>query len=137
MPVVKMLKQVASRTLGSPACGCQPPTLPRRFLGTSPRQIPADANFHSTSFSEANQPRVLITGWVCFFFPHLWFYYFLLYVAVDLFSGCLMCQHINQGRNNQKLLFPLLASSGTSPSPQSLFCHYCQGLVFTPKSCIV
>lgn len=28
------------------------------------QQIPTDANFHSTSFSEADQQRVLITGWV-------------------------------------------------------------------------
>ncbi|XP_007449697.1 PREDICTED: L-threonine 3-dehydrogenase, mitochondrial-like, partial [Lipotes vexillifer] len=62
MPVVWMLRRVASRMLQRPACGCQAPVLPSRFLGTSPQQIPADANFHSTSFSEADQPRVLITG---------------------------------------------------------------------------
>ncbi|XP_004278745.1 L-threonine 3-dehydrogenase, mitochondrial [Orcinus orca] len=62
MPVVWMLRRVASRMLQRPACGCQAPVLPSRFLGTSPQQIPADANYHSTSFSEADQPRVLITG---------------------------------------------------------------------------
>ncbi|EPY77495.1 L-threonine 3-dehydrogenase, mitochondrial precursor [Camelus ferus] len=62
MPVVRMLREVAGRMLRGPACGCRTPALPCRFLGTSPRQIPADANFHSTSFSEADPPRVLITG---------------------------------------------------------------------------
>ncbi|OWK01119.1 TDH [Cervus elaphus hippelaphus] len=48
--------------LQNPACGCRAPVLPSRFLGTSPRQIPMDANFHSTSFLGADQQRVLITG---------------------------------------------------------------------------
>ncbi|KAM9675850.1 L-threonine 3-dehydrogenase, mitochondrial [Dama dama] len=62
MPVVRMLRQVACWMLQNPACGCRAPVLPSRFLGTSPRQIPMDANFHSTSFLEADQQRVLITG---------------------------------------------------------------------------
>ena len=71
MPVVRVLRRVACWMLQSPACGCRAPVLPSRFLGTSPRQIPTDANFHSTSFSEADQQRVLITGWVFFSFSHL------------------------------------------------------------------
>uniref|UniRef100_A0AC11B7L9 Uncharacterized protein n=2 Tax=Ovis aries TaxID=9940 RepID=A0AC11B7L9_SHEEP len=62
MPVVRMLRPVACWMLQSPACGCRASVLPSRLLGTSPRQIPMDANFHSTSFSEADQQRVLITG---------------------------------------------------------------------------
>nr|XP_025729744.1 L-threonine 3-dehydrogenase, mitochondrial [Callorhinus ursinus] len=62
MPVARLLWQVAGQMLGSPACGCWIATPPLRFLGTSPRQIPADANFHSALFSETDQPRVLITG---------------------------------------------------------------------------
>lgn len=70
MPVVGTLQQVVGRTLQSPAYGCWMSALPVRFLGTSPRQIPADASFHCASFSEADQPRVLITGWV-FSFLHV------------------------------------------------------------------
>ncbi|XP_030896998.1 L-threonine 3-dehydrogenase, mitochondrial isoform X1 [Leptonychotes weddellii] len=62
MPVTRLLRQVAGQMLGSPACGCWTATPPLQFLGTSPQQIPADASFHSTSFSGTDQPRVLITG---------------------------------------------------------------------------
>uniref|UniRef100_A0A452G5J5 L-threonine 3-dehydrogenase, mitochondrial n=1 Tax=Capra hircus TaxID=9925 RepID=A0A452G5J5_CAPHI len=62
MPVFRVSRQVACWMLQSPACGCRASVLPSRLLGTSPRQIPMDANFHSTSFSEADQQRVLITG---------------------------------------------------------------------------
>ena len=136
MPVVWMLQRVASRLLQRPACGCQAPVLPSRFLGTSPQQIPADANFHSTSFSEADQPRVLITGWVFFFFPHLWLCYFLC-VAVYLFLEChqVTCRQVTL--INQKLPFPLLAPSEIAQVPLSLFCRCCQGLVSLPKSFIV
>ncbi|XP_022375145.1 L-threonine 3-dehydrogenase, mitochondrial [Enhydra lutris kenyoni] len=62
MLITKMLRQVVGQMLGSPACGCWTAAPPLRFLGTSPRQIPADTNFHSASFSGTDQPRVLITG---------------------------------------------------------------------------
>nr|XP_005562643.2 L-threonine 3-dehydrogenase, mitochondrial isoform X2 [Macaca fascicularis] len=58
MLFIRMLRRVGQ----SPACGCWTPVLPVRFLGISPRQIPADANFHSASFSDTDHPRVLITG---------------------------------------------------------------------------
>lgn len=118
MPVVWMLRRVASRMLQRPACGCQAPVLPSRFLGTSPQQIPADANYHSTSFSEADQPRVLITGWVFFFFPHLWLCYFLC-VPVYLLLECLTCRQVTL--INQKLPFPLLAPSEIAQVPCPYF----------------
>ncbi|XP_060247729.1 L-threonine 3-dehydrogenase, mitochondrial [Meriones unguiculatus] len=62
MLVFGMLKQVVHGTAQSRASGCWRFVLPVRFLGSSPHGIPADANFHSTSFSEAEPPRVLITG---------------------------------------------------------------------------
>nr|XP_042140936.1 myotubularin-related protein 9 isoform X2 [Peromyscus maniculatus bairdii] len=60
--ILRMLKQVARVTAQSKASGCSQLVLPLRFLGSSSRQVPADASFHSTSFSEAEPPRVLITG---------------------------------------------------------------------------
>nr|XP_060511770.1 L-threonine 3-dehydrogenase, mitochondrial-like [Panthera onca] len=62
MPVARMLRQVVGQMPGRPACGCWTSAPLARFLGTSPRQIPADANFYSSSFSGTDQPRVLITG---------------------------------------------------------------------------
>lgn len=58
-----MLKQVVNGTAQSKASSCRKLVLPLKFLGTSQHRIPADANFHSTSISEAEPPRVLITGW--------------------------------------------------------------------------
>nr|AAH58860.1 L-threonine dehydrogenase [Mus musculus] len=57
-----MLKQVVNGTAQSKASSCRKLVLPLKFLGTSQHRIPADANFHSTSISEAEPPRVLITG---------------------------------------------------------------------------
>ncbi|XP_008826314.1 L-threonine 3-dehydrogenase, mitochondrial-like [Nannospalax galili] len=57
-----MLRQVVSGTMQSRASSCWKAALPLRFLGHSPQQIPADASFYSTSASEAEPPRVLITG---------------------------------------------------------------------------
>ncbi|XP_053434520.1 L-threonine 3-dehydrogenase, mitochondrial [Nycticebus coucang] len=62
MPVTRMLRQVVGPELLRPACGCLTSVLPVRFLGSSPQQIIADANFHSASSSETDHPRVLITG---------------------------------------------------------------------------
>ncbi|XP_075411812.1 L-threonine 3-dehydrogenase, mitochondrial [Tenrec ecaudatus] len=62
MPVLRTLSQAVGRMLPRPACGCRTSAVPVRFLGSSPRQIPADANFHSITFSETDHPRVLITG---------------------------------------------------------------------------
>ncbi|MBZ3869382.1 L-threonine 3-dehydrogenase, mitochondrial [Sciurus carolinensis] len=64
MQIIGMLRHVAM------ACGAgQRPLgsrwtsgLPFRFLGTSSPQSPADASFHSASFSGADRPQVLITG---------------------------------------------------------------------------
>ncbi|XP_055144313.2 L-threonine 3-dehydrogenase, mitochondrial isoform X2 [Symphalangus syndactylus] len=58
MLLMRMLRRVGQ----GPACGCWTPVLPVHFLGISPRQIPADASFHSASFSDTDHPRVLITG---------------------------------------------------------------------------
>ncbi|XP_001915437.1 L-threonine 3-dehydrogenase, mitochondrial [Equus caballus] len=62
MPAVRMLQHVVGQLLLGPACGCRTSALPARSLGASPWQIPANANFHSASFSETDRPRVLITG---------------------------------------------------------------------------
>ncbi|MEJ1280405.1 L-threonine dehydrogenase [Cricetulus griseus] len=62
MLALGMLKQVASMTAQSKASSCWKLALPLRFLGSSPGGFPADTNFHSTSFSEAEPPRILITG---------------------------------------------------------------------------
>ncbi|XP_055144302.2 L-threonine 3-dehydrogenase, mitochondrial isoform X1 [Symphalangus syndactylus] len=59
MLLMRMLRRVGQ----GPACGCWTPVLPVHFLGISPRQIPADASFHSASFSDTDHPRVLITAW--------------------------------------------------------------------------
>ncbi|XP_040204022.1 L-threonine 3-dehydrogenase, mitochondrial-like isoform X2 [Rana temporaria] len=61
MPVMRTLTRAVKHVLQSPACGCQTVTSVR-FIGFSPRQVPSDASFHSVSFSEADHPRVLITG---------------------------------------------------------------------------
>ncbi|XP_063771160.1 L-threonine 3-dehydrogenase, mitochondrial-like isoform X1 [Pseudophryne corroboree] len=61
MSVVRTLTRGVTRVLQSPVCGCQAVTSVR-FIGFSPRQVTSDANFHSVSFSEADHPRVLITG---------------------------------------------------------------------------
>ncbi|KAG8579975.1 hypothetical protein GDO81_007056 [Engystomops pustulosus] len=61
MPVVRTLTRTVKRVLQSPVCGCQAVTSVR-FIGFSPRQVTSDASFHSVSFSEADHPRVLITG---------------------------------------------------------------------------
>lgn len=55
-------KQVVNGTAQSKASSCRKLVLPLQFLGTSQHRIPADANFYSTSISEAEPPRVLITG---------------------------------------------------------------------------
>uniref|UniRef100_A0A2I3GDG3 NAD-dependent epimerase/dehydratase domain-containing protein n=1 Tax=Nomascus leucogenys TaxID=61853 RepID=A0A2I3GDG3_NOMLE len=57
MLLMRMLRRVGQ----GPACGCWTPVLPVHFLGISSRQIPADASFHSASFSDTDHPRVLIT----------------------------------------------------------------------------
>ncbi|KAM5309008.1 L-threonine 3-dehydrogenase, mitochondrial [Glossophaga mutica] len=62
MPVIRTLQRAVGRMLQGPACGCGTAAWPRQLLGTSPWQIPADASFHSASFSEADRPRILITG---------------------------------------------------------------------------
>ncbi|XP_066134971.1 L-threonine 3-dehydrogenase, mitochondrial [Saccopteryx bilineata] len=63
MPVVgTMLRRVAGQMVQSLVCVCGTAALPGRFPGSAPWQIPAHANFHSASFSEADRPRVLITG---------------------------------------------------------------------------
>ncbi|XP_048373378.1 L-threonine 3-dehydrogenase, mitochondrial-like [Sphaerodactylus townsendi] len=62
MPVIKRLSQAVKQVLQRPGCGCQVTVVPVRCLGFSPRQVTSDANFHSVSFSEADHPRVLITG---------------------------------------------------------------------------
>ncbi|KAM5164790.1 L-threonine 3-dehydrogenase, mitochondrial-like [Mantella aurantiaca] len=61
MPVMRTLARTVKHVLQSPVCGCQTVTSVR-FIGVSPRQVPSDASFHSVSFSEADHPRVLITG---------------------------------------------------------------------------
>ncbi|XP_077147825.1 L-threonine 3-dehydrogenase, mitochondrial-like [Ranitomeya variabilis] len=61
MPVVRTLTRTVKQVLRSPVCGCQTVTSVR-FIGFSPRQVTSDASFHSVSFSEADHPRVLITG---------------------------------------------------------------------------
>jgi threonine 3-dehydrogenase len=61
MLVTRMLRQMVGRTL-APACSCRTTVLPLQFLGISPPQVPAGANSHSASFSEADLPWVLITG---------------------------------------------------------------------------
>uniref|UniRef100_A0A8C8ZKX8 NAD-dependent epimerase/dehydratase domain-containing protein n=1 Tax=Prolemur simus TaxID=1328070 RepID=A0A8C8ZKX8_PROSS len=60
--VVRMLRQVVGPAVQRPACGCWASGPPVRVLGLSARRIPADAGFHSTSASETERPRVLITG---------------------------------------------------------------------------
>ncbi|XP_075716991.1 L-threonine 3-dehydrogenase, mitochondrial-like isoform X2 [Rhinoderma darwinii] len=61
MPVVRTLTRTVKQVLKNPVCGCQTVTSVR-FIGCSPRQVTSDASFHSVSFSEADHPRVLITG---------------------------------------------------------------------------
>lgn len=61
MPVVRTLTRAVKQVLQSPVCGCQTVTSVR-YIGFSPRQVTSDASFHSVSFSEADHPRVLITG---------------------------------------------------------------------------
>ncbi|XP_066451035.1 L-threonine 3-dehydrogenase, mitochondrial-like isoform X1 [Eleutherodactylus coqui] len=61
MPVVRTLTRTVKQVLKSPVCGCQTVTSVRS-IGVSPRQVTSDASFHSVSFSEADHPRVLITG---------------------------------------------------------------------------
>ncbi|XP_016083841.1 L-threonine 3-dehydrogenase, mitochondrial [Ornithorhynchus anatinus] len=60
MPVARLLPRAAVRAL--PSCGCRASVVPLRPQSTSPRQLPADASFHSVSFSDSEHPRVLITG---------------------------------------------------------------------------
>ncbi|EPQ03579.1 L-threonine 3-dehydrogenase, mitochondrial [Myotis brandtii] len=62
MPVLRMLQRVMGQMLQSPACSSRAAALPGRVLGTSPWQIPANANCHSASLSETDRPRILITG---------------------------------------------------------------------------
>lgn len=59
-----MLKQLVGGTAQSKASSCRKLFLPLQFLSTSQHRIPAEATFHSASFSEAEPPRVLITGLV-------------------------------------------------------------------------
>lgn len=66
MLVLGMLKRVISGTAQSKASGHWKLALPFRSLGSAPCRIPAEDSFHSTSFSEAEPPRVFITGWFCF-----------------------------------------------------------------------
>lgn len=67
MPIIRSLSKVAKQALFSTPAGCQPLTVAVRNISFSPRQVTSDASFHSTSFSETDHPRVLITGMV--FFP--------------------------------------------------------------------
>ncbi|XP_060040912.1 L-threonine 3-dehydrogenase, mitochondrial-like [Erinaceus europaeus] len=62
MLMVRKLGRLVVPVLWGPACGCHTSILPVRVLSTSIQQTPADAAFHSTSFTEADQPRILITG---------------------------------------------------------------------------
>ncbi|XP_053565516.1 L-threonine 3-dehydrogenase, mitochondrial [Bombina bombina] len=62
MPVVRSLTRAAKQFVQRPICGCQTSFTSVRFIGFSPRQVTSDASFHSVSFSETDNPRVLITG---------------------------------------------------------------------------
>ncbi|XP_061481786.1 L-threonine 3-dehydrogenase, mitochondrial-like [Rhineura floridana] len=62
MPAIRSLSRAVRQVLQKPGCGCQVAVVPVRCLGVSPRQVTSDASFHSVSFSEADHPRVLITG---------------------------------------------------------------------------
>lgn len=62
MLVLGMLKRVVSGTAQSKASGRWKLALPLRSLGSSTCRIPAEDSFHSTSISEAEPPRVFITG---------------------------------------------------------------------------
>uniref|UniRef100_A0A8D2AWK7 L-threonine 3-dehydrogenase, mitochondrial n=1 Tax=Sciurus vulgaris TaxID=55149 RepID=A0A8D2AWK7_SCIVU len=74
MQIIGMLRHVAMACGAGqrPLCSRWTSGLPVRFLGTSSPQSPADASFHSASFSGADRPQVLITGclqFLCFDFP--------------------------------------------------------------------
>ncbi|XP_060677252.1 L-threonine dehydrogenase [Hemiscyllium ocellatum] len=62
MPVFRNLAKTAKKVLLSNGCSCQIPAVSVRLMSCSPRQINADASFHSVSFAESDHPRVLITG---------------------------------------------------------------------------
>ncbi|XP_054431900.1 L-threonine 3-dehydrogenase, mitochondrial-like [Pteronotus mesoamericanus] len=62
MVVIRTLQRDVGPMLWGPTCRCGTAAWRGQPLGTSSRQIPADTNFHSASFSKADQPRVLITG---------------------------------------------------------------------------
>ncbi|XP_041105822.1 L-threonine 3-dehydrogenase, mitochondrial-like isoform X3 [Polyodon spathula] len=62
MPVMRALTKAAKQALLTPGCGCWTAAIAVRTIGFSPRQVTSDASFHSVSFSEADHPKVLITG---------------------------------------------------------------------------
>ncbi|XP_067880210.1 L-threonine dehydrogenase [Heterodontus francisci] len=62
MPVFRNLAKTAKQALLSNGCSCQISAVTVRLMSWSPRQVNADANFHSVSFAESDHPRVLITG---------------------------------------------------------------------------
>ncbi|XP_038655910.1 L-threonine dehydrogenase isoform X1 [Scyliorhinus canicula] len=62
MPVFRNLAKTAKEALLINGCSCQIPAMSVRLMSWSPRQVNADASFHSVSFAESDHPRVLITG---------------------------------------------------------------------------
>ncbi|GCB62093.1 L-threonine dehydrogenase isoform X1 [Scyliorhinus torazame] len=62
MPVFRNLAKTAKEVLLINGCSCQIPAMSIRLMSWSPRQVNADASFHSVSFAESDHPRVLITG---------------------------------------------------------------------------
>ncbi|XP_078256262.1 L-threonine dehydrogenase [Rhinoraja longicauda] len=62
MPFFRNLTKIAKQALLSNGCSCQIPAVTFRLMSWSPRQLNADASFHSTSFAESDHPCVLITG---------------------------------------------------------------------------
>ncbi|XP_041044457.1 L-threonine dehydrogenase [Carcharodon carcharias] len=62
MPVFRNLAKTAKQALLNNGCSCQIPAVSVRLMSWSPRQVNADASFHSVSFAESDHPRVLITG---------------------------------------------------------------------------
>ncbi|XP_046315253.1 L-threonine 3-dehydrogenase, mitochondrial [Marmota monax] len=64
MQIIRMLRHVAVArgAVQRPLCSCWMSVLPVRCLGNSSSQIPENASFHSAASSEADPPRILITG---------------------------------------------------------------------------
>ena len=135
MPLARMLRQVAGQMLGSPACGCWMPAPPLRFLGTSPRQIPADASFHSASFSGTDQPRVLITGWfffspffrICKLILFLLLFFFLVLFLHGFVFGTAPMPPANM--YSSETAFSTVGFLQDPASLKSSLCHRCQCFV--------